>query len=103
MAKFQKLKPILEVINQAQGNLTTGNTEATKADIVNLLSMVQDLKKDMVGEEGITYNFKCTKCGLNPPCRYSGGLNLEDLKFCLDEYKSGPAEWNLLNKTKGEV
>jgi hypothetical protein len=57
----------------------------------------------MVGEDGTTYTYRCTKCGIKPVCTYSGGLELGDLTFCLDEYKKGSADWKQIDITKGVV
>lgn len=101
MAKFQKIKPIIEAIKAAQTDLTAGDVVLTQTDMTNVLDLLKALKKDMVGEDGTTYTYKCTKCGIDPPCKIVSGLILGDLTFCLDDLKTGEANFKQVDVSKG--
>jgi hypothetical protein len=101
MAKFQKIKPIIEATNAAQTALTGGDSVTAQTDIANILTMLKDLKKEMVGADDTVYTYRCNKCGLPQPCKIVCGLVLGDLTFCLDEMKTGIANFKEVDVSIG--
>lgn len=95
MGKYQKVKGIIDKAASIETALTGNDLPTAQKDFADLKVLISDLKTTIIGAEATRYTYTCTKCQLK--CVIASGLDNIDTKYCLDEGKSGNADFKQTN------